>query len=226
MKINQAVILAGGLGTRLKPYTDVIPKPLIEVRGKPFLVWQLEYLKGQGIKKILLLVSYMGEKIETYFKQNPIAGLNISFHAELSPMGTGGALKHAEKLLENKFWLLNGDTLLKLKLSEIEASANPNLIVCFNDPKAVGVSGNIVVKNNKAIGYGENTDFVDAGVYLLSKSLVETHKSGTFPLSSLLEQAMKLNQVCSYITDLPFYDMGTIERLNNAPKSLFSSKKD
>src|SRR5439155_13212413 len=116
---SQAVILAGGLGTRMRPVTETIPKPMISVAGKPFLQHQLELLKASGIDRSLLLVAYLGERIEKYFGDGETFQLNISYSYEPTPLGTGGALKNAEGKLQNLFVLLNGDTFLGIDYSAL-----------------------------------------------------------------------------------------------------------
>ncbi|HKF24702.1 MAG TPA: sugar phosphate nucleotidyltransferase, partial [Candidatus Acidoferrum sp.] len=111
---RQAVILAGGLGTRMRPVTETVPKPMIAVAGKPFLQWQLELLATSGIRSALLLVAYLGEQIEQYFGDGRRFGSSIDYAYELSPLGTGGALRNAEQKLRDWFVLLNGDTYLAI----------------------------------------------------------------------------------------------------------------
>src|SRR5262245_8655135 len=89
---RQAVILAGGLGTRMRPVTETIPKPMIAVAGKPFLQWQLELLRNGGFQSALLLVAYLGEQIEQYFGDGKRFGGRVEYSYEPSPLGTGGAL--------------------------------------------------------------------------------------------------------------------------------------
>src|SRR5436305_1410835 len=104
MPIEQAVILAGGLGTRMRPMTEQVPKPMLPVKGKPFLYHQLRLLESHGFRRALLLVGYLGEQIEEYFgsedfrsKDAVALGLtiDIDYSYESSPLGTGGALKNA-----------------------------------------------------------------------------------------------------------------------------------
>src|ERR1035438_6571316 len=102
-EIYDAVILAGGLGSRLKPITEKIPKPMVEVGGRPFLHWQLLDLHKSGVRRVLLLTGYLGEQIESYFntaaRSAPegrwISEMDIIYSKEPEPMGTGGALKFA-----------------------------------------------------------------------------------------------------------------------------------
>jgi len=114
MPIEQAVILAGGLGTRMRPMTEQVPKPMLPVNGKPFLYHQLRLLESRGFRRVLLLVGYLGEQIEEYFDSGAGATLEvgISYSYESSPLGTGGALKNAAAKLDPAFVVLNGDTYL------------------------------------------------------------------------------------------------------------------
>jgi len=116
----QVVILAGGLGVRLRPITTKIPKPMADVKGKPFLHYLLEYIKSFGYKKFLILAGYLGEIIEDYFGTGHTRGININYSYDKELLGTGGALKNAENRLDNDFFLVNGDTFLKIDYTELE----------------------------------------------------------------------------------------------------------
>ena len=110
----QAVILAGGLGTRLRPFTERIPKAMVPIGSKPFLEHQILLLRSQGIEEILLLVGYLADHIKDFFGDGSRYGLRISYSHEEVPRGTGGALKLAQPKLQNNFLLLNGDTYLSM----------------------------------------------------------------------------------------------------------------
>lgn len=114
----KAVILAGGFGKRLRPYTDEVPKPMIKVAGKPILEHQILWLEKQGIKEFVLLVGYKREKIIEYFKNGEELNVNIEYSIEEEPLGTGGAIKNAENFLRDtdKFIVLNGDVLTDLRI--------------------------------------------------------------------------------------------------------------
>jgi NDP-sugar pyrophosphorylase family protein len=117
----QVVILAGGLGTRLRPYTETIPKSMMDICGKPFLEYQLNHIRNSGMKKVLLCVGYLGEKIEEYFKNGKDFGLDIKYSYEEKQLGTAGALKNAEFLIEtNPFVVINGDTYSDFKFKELK----------------------------------------------------------------------------------------------------------
>lgn len=117
----QVVILAGGLGTRLRPYTETIPKPMMDICGKPFLEYQLNHIRNSGIKKVLLCVGYLGEQIENYFGDGKNFGLDITYSYERKQLGTAGALKNAELMIEtNPFIVMNGDTYSDFKFKKLK----------------------------------------------------------------------------------------------------------
>ncbi|MEM1775262.1 MAG: nucleotidyltransferase family protein, partial [Desulfurococcaceae archaeon] len=111
-----AAILAGGLGKRLRPYTDDLPKPMIQVADRPILEWQILWLKKYGIREIVLLVGYRKEKIIEYFGSGSKLGVKITYVVEDDPLGTGGAIKNAEHVLskDEVFLVLNGDIITNL----------------------------------------------------------------------------------------------------------------
>jgi len=117
----QAVILAGGLGTRLKEVVKELPKPMAEINGRPFLEYLLDYLKNQGVNKVILSVGYKYELIQEYFKQN-YRGIELEYSVESYPLGTGGALKLAlSKASEENCFIINGDTLFEVDLKRLES---------------------------------------------------------------------------------------------------------
>src|SRR5579884_979643 len=110
----QAVILAGGLGTRMRPHTETIPKAMLLVRGRPFIEHQIELLSVAGFRRFLLLVGWLGEQIEEQLGDGARFGVEIRYSYEPTPLGTGGALRNAADMLEPQFLLVNGDTLLAI----------------------------------------------------------------------------------------------------------------
>ncbi|MEM1677185.1 MAG: nucleotidyltransferase family protein [Nitrososphaerota archaeon] len=117
----KAIILAGGLGKRLRPLTEKIPKPLLDVAGKPILEWQIIWLRYHGFRDIVLAVGYLWEKIRNVFGDGSRLNVSISYAIEEEPLGTGGALRNTKNLLEDseKFIVLNGDILTNIDLSNL-----------------------------------------------------------------------------------------------------------
>ncbi|GAH77332.1 unnamed protein product, partial [marine sediment metagenome] len=115
----KAVILVGGLGTRLRASLTDKPKSMAPILGKPFLGYQIEQLKKYGIKDIVLCVAYLADQIKDYFKDGVEFNVNIQYASEKKLLGTGGALKNAEPYLDKgTFLALNGDSYLKINLSD------------------------------------------------------------------------------------------------------------
>ncbi len=107
----KAIILAGGLGERLRPLTNNVPKPLLLVKGKPILEHAIENFKKHGIKNIILAVGYRADKIKEYFGDGSKFGVNISYCIENEPLGTGGAIKKASENIKETFIAINGDNV-------------------------------------------------------------------------------------------------------------------
>lgn len=227
MKYTSAVILAGGKGTRLMPLTADIPKPMVQVGGRPFLYWQLLYLKEQGIRDVLLLVSHLAEVIEQHFEQNPIAGLNIRCSREPSPMGTGGALKYSAEILPDWFWLLNGDSFLYTDLLAMAKLHDANAAegtLAVASPEVVPVPANLKCKNGLVMEYqkegGPGYTEVDAGVYLLSRKTILAGPSGTFDIGQLWPPVIARKKLAAFTVWDRFFDIGTPERLKTFEKHL------
>jgi len=223
----QTVILAGGLGTRLRPLTHQIPKVMVSIKGKPFLEYILELLKRNNLKKIVLCVGYLGEKIENYFGNGKEWGIDIkySFEKEKGLLGTGGALKNAESFLENEFIVLYGDTFLNINYQDLISyfykQDKLGVMVAFtNQPKTM--LNNIEVNNkNEIINYDkrkeEKANCIDAGVLVFKKDILNL--SSAKDKFSLEEEVypvlIQKREFIIYPTSQKFYDIGTFERLKN-----------
>lgn len=219
--IEQAVILAGGKGTRLMPLTKNTPKPLVLVGQKPFLVWQLLFLKNQGVKRVLLLVSHFSEQIIKYFTDHPIEGLKISFSVEPEPMGTGGAVVHALNQLEEEFFLLNGDSFAPIDYRHMEnvfrqdhTSISMATISASLVPE---VAGNVKIVDGKVSEYKKDAgyDWIDSGVYIYKKSVLENLVAGSYGIEKTWEDSIKKRLMLAHIIEQRFFDIGTPERLKN-----------
>ena len=133
----QAVILAGGLGTRLWPLTRAVPKPMVRVAGRPYLEHQLQLLKSQNISNVLILTGYMGEQIEEYFGDGSRLGISIRYSRESQPLGTAGAPRKASQMLASTFILLYGDSYLPIKygdaLERLYSSGTQGVMVVYDN---------------------------------------------------------------------------------------------
>ncbi|HYL77037.1 MAG TPA: sugar phosphate nucleotidyltransferase [Bryobacteraceae bacterium] len=221
----QAVILAGGLGTRLWPLTKTVPKPLVPVGGVPYLEHQMRLLKKQSITDVVLLIGYLGEQVREYFSDGADWGMHVRYSVEPQPLGTGGALRQAAALLSDTFLVIYGDSYLPIQYAEpygrLLSAGVEGLIVAYDNRL-----GDTSVKNNIDIddsGYVKVYDkdsprelhYVEAGVLALRKSCLKlippagpvSLEKEIFPL--LIQQ----RQLAAYITGQRFYDIGTADRL-------------
>ncbi len=216
---KQAVILAGGKGTRLMPLTQNIPKPMVDVAGKPFLHWQLRYLQEQGVTDVLLLVAHLADVVRAYFAAHPFAGLNLEFCVEDTPLGTGGAVAHAHAQLSDTFWLLNGDSFLFIDLPAMarnfeQKSWSACMATVTKD--LVPVAGNVRLEGATVLEYRREAGFdhVDAGVYLLRKAVLGGAPSTRqFDIGSLWPSLIRARSLGSFAVKERFFDIGTRDRL-------------
>lgn len=211
--------------------TETIPKPMLPVGRKPFLEHQLNLLKDHGVRRVLLLVAYLGETIESYFGDGSRFNCRLDYSYEPAPLGTGGALKLAERKLDAEFLLLNGDTYLAVNYARMmeEFSAGPDsaLIVAYQrlpgtpaTAPADRVPNNLgVLPDGRVSCYRkrnpEGLTHVDAGVIALRKEVLEALPVGkAFSLEEeVYPQLIQEGRMRAWTTDEPFYDMGSPEGL-------------
>lgn len=219
----QVAILAGGLGTRLRPITEKVPKPMVPVAGEPFLHWQLSDLREQGFKRVLLLVAYLGEQVESHFGAGRAFGLELEYCYEPEPLGTGGALKNALGKLEDEFILLNGDSFLRAPLAQMTAEFHRGgfeaMVSVYDNHKPVPVIPNLKVAGGRVLDYqkdaGPERGFqrIDSGIYLLKRQLLEARSESKFMLADLWPPLIASGRLGAFDVNERFYDIGTIERL-------------
>ena len=131
-------ILAGGLGTRLKPLTEAIPKALVEINGKPFLAHQLELLRARGVGRVVLCVGHLGEMIREFAGDGARFGVEVRYSFDGAALrGTAGALRNALPLLRGRFFVLYGDSYLTCDYAAVERafmeSGKPALMTVFRN---------------------------------------------------------------------------------------------
>jgi NDP-sugar pyrophosphorylase family protein len=223
----QAVILAGGLGTRLGPLTRKRPKPMVAVAGVPYLEYQLRLLARQSFRDVLLLTGYLGDQVESYFGSGARLGLRIRYSREAQPQGTGGALRDARHHLAESFLLLYGDSLLPIQYAaagrRLRDSAALGVIVVYRDPAgetavrpnvALDRSG-LVTRYDKDTDAGDTLEYVEAGVSCFRREVLDL-QPGAGPASNeecCWPRLIDRRQLAGLPTSRRFYDIGTPERL-------------
>ncbi len=226
----QGVILAGGLGTRLRPVTQTVSKPMVPVGGKPFLHYQLAMLARHGFERVLLLTGYLGEQIEAHFGTGGSLGLKLSYELEPTPLGTAGAVRRALGRLEERFVLMFGDSLLPFDYRDFEAcfeQIDPDdLMAVYADPTgATDVPGNVEIgEDGTVLRYekGGCLPWIEAGVLALHRASIARLPEGR---ACSLEQELYPaligeGRLRAYPTQQRFYDIGTPERLRQFEETL------
>jgi mannose-1-phosphate guanylyltransferase len=235
----QAVILAGGLGTRLRQVLGDIPKPMAPVRGKPFLEYQLEALKESLIDKLVLCVGYRAQVIMDYFGDGSKWGVEIEYSQEQSPLGTAGALRNARSLLEEEFFVLNADTFVKCDYASLlsyhrERTSEATLAIRAVDERLS--IGNVIIDTNHRITFfgedpvtsgGLQVAWVNAGIYVMTRAVIGHIPAGrpvslereTFPLILALRLPMFGFVVSGY-----FVDIGTPGNYQKFERELFEGR--
>jgi NDP-sugar pyrophosphorylase family protein len=168
----KAIILAGGRGKRLSPITDYVPKSLIPIKNIPIIEWQIKYLKKYGINEVIISTGYKTNMIENYLSMKNL-GIKIKFSIEKIPLGTGGAIKMAGKMINDKsFFVINGDTLTNIDLRKL--SKKPNSIASIELRTKFGT---LETDGNKILKFREKKEisnlWMNAGVYYLQKETLK-----------------------------------------------------
>lgn len=168
----KAIILAGGRGKRLRPITDYVPKPLVPIKNIPIIEWQLKYLKKFGIDEVIICTGYKQEMIENHLNMKDI-GIKIKFSIEKSPLGTGGAIKKAGKMIKDKsFFVINGDTITNIDLKKL--ATKKNVIAAIELRTKYGI---LETENDKITNFKEKKEISDtwmnAGIYHLEKQVLK-----------------------------------------------------
>jgi D-glycero-alpha-D-manno-heptose 1-phosphate guanylyltransferase len=176
----EAIILAGGLGTRLRQVVQDLPKPLAPVAGRPFLAILLEYLASRGFASAVLSVGYKHELIRSEFG-GAFAGLRIRYAVEDRPLGTGGAIRLAARQCDaGEVFVMNGDTYVELEFDAMRAAhraAGARLSVCTAQVPDVARYGAVVLEGDRISGFTASGSAgpgrINAGVYLMAGDLLE-----------------------------------------------------
>ena len=215
----QAVILAGGLGTRLGALTQATPKPLLPVGGRPFLEYLFWNLKRQGVASVLLSVGYRASQISDIFADGRSVGLRIEYVVEDEPLGTGGALKHCLSKLAENFFVLNGDTLFDVNLHELIRLGGPNevkLVMALRKVEAIERYGAVRLKGDQVVAFdekgGSGVGWINGGVYWMSRKSLEDLPDGKSSLEKdLFPILLKKKQLKAKAFDRFFIDIGVPE---------------
>jgi len=222
----EAVILAGGIGSRLKSISGNIPKPMVEVNGQPFLYRLLFALEKYGCSRVVLSLCYQSQYILDRLKIDKPLKIEIDWIVENNPLGTGGAIKlAASKIKENSFIVLNGDTFLDIDYSSFfQASQSSQLLISATKVKDVSRYGSLEINSNdEIIRFCEKgikgPGYINSGTYALKRSdiLAFSKKKFSFENDFLPQYEKKIH---AFLTDSYFIDIGIPKDFRKAEKDL------
>lgn len=230
----KGLILAGGKGTRLRPLTLNVPKPIVPVANRPFLLYQIDLMKSAGVEEIILSLSYQPRKIEDLLKDGADFDVLIRYAVESAPLGTAGAFKNAEQWVEGPTVVFNGDILTSVDLPAVIENHRKNKSVAtivltpVKDPAAYGLvetdaSGRIRSFIEKPEPDQITCNTINAGVYILEPSVLEripanqefSFEHGLFP--ALLEKGEPMYALTS---ERYWIDIGTPEKYRQAHRDI------
>jgi mannose-1-phosphate guanylyltransferase len=220
----QAVILVGGEGTRLRPLTSTVPKPVVPLVDRPFIAFMLEWLHRHGVDDVVMSCGFLATAVRNVLGDGSQYGLRLRFIEEPEPRGTAGALKYAEDLLDERFLMLNGDVLTDIDLTAQIAQHDDTgalgtlALVPVADPSAYGL---VRLRDDQAVKeFVEkpsadqiDTNLISAGAYVLERSIVDLIEPGrNVSIEREIWPQLVGNGLYGFAADAYWLDIGTPER--------------
>lgn len=221
---NTAVIMAGGLGVRLRPLTEHIPKPMLLVAGRPILERLVLHLVGYGIRDILLSVNYLGHVIESHFGDGSSFGCRIRYLRETEPLGTGGPLSLLPETPRHPVLVMNGDLVTQANIDGIldyHVAGGFVATACLRPYQVEVPFGVAEVRGGQLVGFREKPTtemLINAGIYVLSARAIKLIPKGKpFPITSVLEGCIARKwKVGAHVLDGDWTDVGRHDELKKA----------
>lgn len=231
-KPEHVFILAAGKGTRLRPHTHTMPKPMVPINGRPILDYCLEKLKIEDVKKITINTSYLGDRIKDYVAE--CTGLNITLSAEEELLETGGGVKKSLNTMENKdFYLINGDAIWddppsKSSLNILADAWNPEImdILLLLQPVATmtltrGIGDYNLNENNQAVrSLDQSGAYMFAGIRIVNPRVFDDSPDGAFSFLQLMDKAQEQGRLYGVPHEGMFHHISTPEDLEAVNASM------
>ena len=215
----KVVILAGGLGTRLGELTRDLPKPMIDIGGRPFLERVIESFATRDLREIVLLTGHRGEVIEQHFGEGSSFGVRIEYSREKEPLGTGGAVRQAGALLGDRFLLTYGDVLRRF---DYDRFVNVHRESCLAVYERISV-GNTAIEGGRVVRFDKGAPelpYIDAGFCVMPSAVIDLlPATGSFEQSVFPRLARERRLFCE-VVDHQFFEIGTPEELKKTRAAL------
>ncbi len=228
-------ILAGGLATRLRPITESIPKALVDVAGKPFIVRQLEYLRKQGLRNVVLCVGYLGEMIKDVVGTGEGYGLHVRYSFDGPKLlGTGGSLKKALPMLGDHFFVLYGDSYLPVDFSVVQDAytngGKAALMTVLKNGDRWDKS-NVLLVDGQLIEYNKlapksEMKHIDYGLGIISASVFDTYRTeGAFDLAEVYQDLSVKGDLTGLEVHRRFFEIGSHSGLKETEEYFLNKEK-
>lgn len=226
---QQAIILAGGLGTRLKGVIGSVPKPMADIAGRPFLEYLLAYLQRERIRDVVISVGYLADQIKRHFGSR-FMDIDVRYSVEHEPLGTGGALKKAMTICDGgEILALNGDTLLPVIVDEFAAAHRKSdalISIALKKIESSDRYGTVEIQGGTIVGFAEkkyvDSGWINGGMYLLNPGIVDHFpQEDRFSFEiDFLQKIVGRISIGAYCFDEYFIDIGTPTDYERAQKEL------
>jgi NDP-sugar pyrophosphorylase family protein len=228
-KVKKAIILAGGKGTRMRPLTYEMPKPMIPLKGKPLIQHIMELCRKYEIREIILSTGYLGDKIREHFGDGSHLGIDLKYVQESDEMGTAGPLLLAKNQLDGPFLMFNGDVLSNIDLADLisfhqeQKGLATIALTQVEDTSSFGVAR---LKGHRIVGFvekpksGQESKLINAGVYVLEPEVLKYIPPGKAMLErDVFPKLSAEGKLFGYPFDGQWFDTGTPEAYENAIKN-------
>ncbi len=230
MKLYPALILAGGIATRLRPITEKVPKALVEVGGQPFIVQQLRLLSSRGIRQVVISAWYKGDLIRDFIGDGKRFEMDVKYAFDGErPLGTGGAIRRALNMLDGPFFVLYGDLYLPCDYGDIQAFFDSydklGLMTIFHNADQWDTS-NVELETGRIVRYDKENhtprmEYIDYGLGLFRPTAFEHLVDGQPADLALIYQRLLVDhQLLAYKVKQRFYEIGSFEGLSELDKLL------
>jgi NDP-sugar pyrophosphorylase family protein len=223
-------LLAGGMATRLRPITESIPKAMVEVAGRPFIDHQLDLLRRNGIRRVVMCLGYRGQQLEQHVGDGSSLGMEIRYAYDGETlMGTGGAVRRALPLLGDVFWVMYGDSYMDIDYRAVldqfdRSGADALMTVLRNDNR--WDSSNVVFRDGRLVRYDKKNrtpdmNYIDYGVALLRRGVAgRIPTDRPFDLAELYSSLVVEGRMVGYEVTHRFYEIGTPAALEETGRYL------
>lgn len=228
------VIMAGGLGKRLRPLTDKIPKPMLKIGDKPILQLLIEKFRDIGVSEFFITINYLADVIENYFADSRKVRANITFVRECKPLGTAGSLRLLPQNINTEFLLTNADIMTNFDFKDMHdfhVKRRADLTVAVKRHDLQVPYGAVTIANERLMGLFEKpvlSLYVNAGIYIVNPELIsEVPEDAYFDMTDLIDKLLKTGKkVFSYTIDGTWIDIGRPHDYEQAQKEFCSFNKD